>query len=111
MFEHLAPTSTRLLARALLSLVIALLLASCGTLPLVSSGSPDAETDAAGCGLGGAVRCGSVCVDLQNDVNNCGVCGVACKSNELCAQVAARSLRVNDVAAQPDERPVLALQI
>jgi len=46
MHRRLTSTSTQLLARAILSLLFALLLASCGTLPLVSSGSPDADTDA-----------------------------------------------------------------
>ncbi|HAA57649.1 MAG TPA: hypothetical protein DCE42_22975 [Myxococcales bacterium] len=35
------------------------------------------------CG-GTLVACGHTCVDTSKDINHCGTCGKACKSNELC---------------------------
>ncbi|MFO0624675.1 MAG: hypothetical protein U0325_03595 [Polyangiales bacterium] len=33
---------------------------------------------------GGLLRCGGACVDLRNDANNCGACGVRCGAGEAC---------------------------
>jgi hypothetical protein len=40
------------------------------------------------CGLscvGGSTKCGTLCVDLQTDPANCGMCGNPCASGELCS--------------------------
>jgi Cys-rich repeat protein len=42
--------------------------------------------DAGGCT--GGTLCGSACVDLTSDSNNCGACGVVCSSTQRCAQSA-----------------------
>ena len=34
--------------------------------------------------LGGTVDCDGICVDTDNDPNDCGACGFACNVNEVC---------------------------
>jgi hypothetical protein len=38
------------------------------------------------CTAQGLRNCGGVCVDIQEDIRNCGGCGVRCRSGESCAQ-------------------------
>jgi hypothetical protein len=50
------------------------------------SGDSEAETeaDANPCRTGETL-CGGECVDLTNDLDNCGVCGTACAAGEVCS--------------------------
>ena len=35
---------------------------------------------------GGETSCGSACVDLKRDSQNCGTCGSACSAEQICAE-------------------------
>src|SRR5262245_46390107 len=48
-----------------------------------SSQSSSKSTAATMC-TGGQEDCGGQCVDLQNDLANCGACNTACDSGALC---------------------------
>jgi hypothetical protein len=46
-------------------------------------------------------QCGEVCADLQSSPSNCGACGVACATGQVCVAGACTSLLSGDAAA-PD---------
>ena len=48
---------------------------------------PMAEHDAAigPCGPGVNAKCGDTCVDTNSDFQNCGECGTACRSDQVCS--------------------------
>jgi Stigma-specific protein, Stig1 len=54
-----------------------------GTSPVVSTSAPVPITPELSCS-GGQTPCSGSCVDLFSDKKNCGVCGRACKSQEIC---------------------------
>ena len=51
-------------------------IAACATTS--TSTTPDCAT--------GEIRCGLVCTAVQNDNANCGSCGKACATGEVCSQ-------------------------
>jgi len=42
--------------------------------------------DAGPCGPGSLTMCGNQCINIKRDVDNCGMCGKACKLGEVCVQ-------------------------
>lgn len=88
MREQQVPVRAKLLALLFLSLLAVLLAPSgCATTtqdqpeagPLVEAGPPNP------CGPGTAQQCNGVCIDVQNDTQNCGSCGTVCSSDKVCS--------------------------
>src|ERR1700730_15085811 len=70
---------------AFTTLVVVLLAPGCSG----SGGTPDSGTaDVTApnpCGNGDYAMCGTTCVDIQGDAQNCGACGKVCPSDQVCS--------------------------
>ncbi len=70
-----------------LGLLIGVGAAGCGgstSLPIPDGSLPDGDTADAGGACGSLSSCGGDCVDTRFDPGNCGACGSACASDEVC---------------------------
>jgi IPT/TIG domain/Stigma-specific protein, Stig1 len=82
------------IVRSLLGLSLVAVLTSCSSSSdetatnVHDAGPGDAKNDTAGSCDAGSQFCNGQCVDLQNDAANCGACGTACASDELCCDSA-----------------------
>jgi alpha-tubulin suppressor-like RCC1 family protein len=78
----------KLVAVLFLSLV-AVLLAPSGcatnTVDQPDTGTPVEAGPPNPCGPGTAKQCNGVCIDVQNDAQNCGDCGTVCPSDKVCS--------------------------
>ena len=61
--------------------------AVCGTGEECGGGfcSPAAQSQAADCSAQGLTDCGGTCIDIANDPNNCGGCGLVCPQGDSCS--------------------------
>jgi len=73
------------LALAFVSLLIALLAASCSAGPGGTSDGGTGDVTTNPCGSSNYTMCGSTCVDTQGDYQNCGTCGNVCGSSDVCS--------------------------
>jgi hypothetical protein len=72
--QHLS-VRAQLLAFGFLLTLLALLVPSCAETSGTQPDGGGADVSVNPCGPGSAKMCGTTCVDVQNDIQNCGDCG------------------------------------
>ncbi len=67
------------------SVVVAVLAAGCSSSTTPFDAGTGTDATVVSCGTKSAL-CGDTCVSLQNDNANCGACGTACTTGQVCSQ-------------------------